>query len=184
MSGLDIMVLLLIGGLALMGFLRGFVAEALSVGAFLFAIVVVRLFHAPVTGLLGALIGTESGGAVLALALLFAIPYALGRLAAARIGAASRRSALGPVDRVLGFGFGAVKGLLIATLLFLGFVLVHDLWSGGEARRPAWLRESRTYPLLNASGRAMSSWMEERRKGVVETPDPADDAQEDEPGRP
>ena len=41
---------------------------------------------------------------------------------------------LGPVDRALGFGFGALKGLIFASLLFLLLVLVIDTFGGGPAR--------------------------------------------------
>jgi membrane protein required for colicin V production len=70
---------------------------------------------------------------------------------------------LGPVDRVLGGGFGVIKGLLAATLFFLFANLATDLVYGAEAERPAWMTDSRTYPLLNASGRAIVDWVETRR---------------------
>ncbi len=60
---------------------------------------------------------------------------------------------LGPFDRVLGGGFGAVKGLLGATLFFLLANLATDMVYGPEAKRPEWMVKSRTFPLLNASGR-------------------------------
>ena len=34
---------------------------------------------------------------------------------------------------------------------------------GPEADRPEWMTVSRTYPLLNASGRAIVDWVEARR---------------------
>jgi membrane protein required for colicin V production len=34
---------------------------------------------------------------------------------------------------------------------------------GPEAERPEWMTASRTYPLLNASGRAIIDWVEARR---------------------
>jgi membrane protein required for colicin V production len=70
---------------------------------------------------------------------------------------------LGPFDRVLGGGFGALKGLLGVTLFFLLANLATDMVYGPEAERPAWMLQSRTYPLLNASGRAIVDWVEARR---------------------
>ena len=43
--------------------------------------------------------------------------------------------------------------------------LATDLVYGSDAKRPDWMREARTYPLLNASGRAVVDWVETRRKG-------------------
>ena len=60
---------------------------------------------------------------------------------------------LGPFDRLLGGGFGALKGLLGATLFFLLANLATDMVYGPQADRPQWMTKSRTYPLLNASGR-------------------------------
>jgi membrane protein required for colicin V production len=34
---------------------------------------------------------------------------------------------------------------------------------GPQADRPQWMTKSRTYPLLNASGRAIVDWVEARR---------------------
>jgi membrane protein required for colicin V production len=56
-----------------------------------------------------------------------------------------------------------VKGLLAATLFFLFANLATDLIYGAEAERPAWMTNSKTYPLLNASGRAIVDWVETRR---------------------
>ena len=79
------------------------------------------------------------------------------------IGARTRTSILGPVDRVLGAGFGMLKGLIGATLFFLLANLATDLVYGPQAERPEWMTSSRTYPLLNASGRAIVDWVEARR---------------------
>jgi len=37
---------------------------------------------------------------------------------------------------------------------------------GAQAERPGWMTKSRTYPLLNASGRAIVDWVEARRQGA------------------
>ena len=58
-----------------------------------------------------------------------------------------------------------VKGLLAATLFFLLANLVTDIVYGPDSNRPDWMRKSQTYPLLNASGRAVVDWVETRRKG-------------------
>ncbi len=163
MTAMDIIVLLLMGGNGLLGFKRGFVCEVLSMVGLALAMTAVRLFHAPVADMLTGFVGTEGGAAILALVLVFGVTWFAGRMAARYIGGAVKTSLLGPVDRVLGFGFGALKGLLIATVAFVGFAMVYDTVYGADTPRPDWMRHSRTYPLLNASGRAMSEWLAERR---------------------
>lgn len=163
MTALDIIVLFLLGGGAVFGFMRGFVQEALSLIAWIMIIAAVRILHGPATAALGEAVGTESGAAVLAFLAIVIVVYALGRWIAKSIGAKSRKSVLGPIDRVLGFGFGAVKGLIGATLIFLLLVMGYETLFGGDEKRPEWMTKSRTYPLLNASGDAMSEFVRGRR---------------------
>jgi membrane protein required for colicin V production len=165
MSALDIFVILLLGGGAIIGFVRGLVHELLSLLAWVVAIVMLRLFHTPISASLVEPVGTATGAAVLAFVILFLPSFLFMKLLARAIGKRTRTSVLGPVDRVLGGGFGMLKGLIAATLFFLLANLATDLIYGPEALRPEWMRSSRTYPLLNASGRAVVDWVETRRKG-------------------
>ncbi|MGE4322047.1 MAG: CvpA family protein [Sphingobium sp.] len=164
MNGVDILVLLLIGGCTVLGLLRGFVLETLSLIAWVSGIFAIRLFHASVTELFSAFIGSAGGAAILAFALIFGVTFAAGKMIAHAIGRRTRQSILGPVDRVLGGGFGAVKGLIGATLIFLAFSLVYDTAYGSGALRPDWLSDARTFPLLNASGQAISELIAEQRE--------------------
>jgi membrane protein required for colicin V production len=161
LTALDILVVLLIGAGLLLGLLRGFVAEILSLFAWILAILALRYFHEPVAN---ALIGPVGSGAwLLAFLLVFGIVFVLGKLASRRLGGRVRRSVVGPIDRLLGGGFGLIKGLLGATLFFLLANLATDMMYGPEAERPEWMTSSRTYPLLNASGLAIVDWVEQRR---------------------
>jgi membrane protein required for colicin V production len=170
MSALDIFVILLLGGGALIGFVRGFVHEVLSLLAWIVAIAMLKLFHTQLWEGLRGSVGTDAGAAVLAFALLFLPCFLLVKLLARNLGGKTRRSVLAPVDRVLGGGFGLLKGLIGATLFFLLANLATDLVYGPEAERPAWMTSSRTFPLLNASGRAIVDWVEARRLHPVQKP--------------
>ncbi|MFN3618760.1 CvpA family protein [Sphingorhabdus sp.] len=162
MTALDIIVLFFLGSGAVFGFLRGFVQEALSMIAWVLIIVAVRMLHAPATAALAEAVGSDSGAAVLAFLAIVIVIYALGKWISKSVGAKSRKSVLGPIDRVLGFGFGMLKGLIMATLLFLLFVMGYDVVYGADEVRPLWMTSSRTYPLLNASGDAMSEFVREQ----------------------
>jgi membrane protein required for colicin V production len=163
-SALDIFVILMLGGGTLVGFVRGFVYELLSLGAWLVAIVALKLFHEPVTTGVSDLTSTGPGAAALAFALIFLPVFVLLRLLARSLGKRSRASVLGPVDRFLGGGFGMLKGLVGATLVFLLTNFATDMVYGAEAERPEWMRNSRTFPLLNASGRAIVDRVQAYRK--------------------
>jgi len=162
MTALDIIVLTLLGGGGIFGFKNGFVQEVLALFAWMAAMIAIRYFHEPASAYLVEPIGSESGASVAALIGIFVIVYFLGRWVASSVGGRTRKSVLGPIDRVLGFGFGALKGLIIATLLFLLCNMVYEvIWP--EDGRPEWMTSSRTYPLLNASSDALVEMVEERR---------------------
>ena len=168
MTALDVFVFLLLIGSAAVGFVRGFVHEVVSLFAWVVAIAMLKLFHSQLwTGLENSFGSSPAAAAVIAFALLFVPSFVLVKLLARSLGGRTRRSpVLGPFDRVLGGGFGTLKGLLGATLFFLLANLATDMVYGPEADRPAWMTGSRTYPLLNASGRAIVDWVEARRHKV------------------
>jgi membrane protein required for colicin V production len=167
MTGFDIAVLLLVGLGAITGFLRGFVQEMLALLAWVFALFAIHRLHTPLTVALEPTVGTESGAAVLAFALLLLVPYAVVKLIANWLGAKSRASLLGPIDRVLGFGFGAIKGLIIVVLAFSVLVLGYDtVW--GIGGRPDWIKQARSYRFVNASSEALVTMIAERRQAAAE----------------
>src|SRR4051812_14670160 len=163
LTALDILVILLVGAGLVVGWLRGFVAEILSLFAWFLAIVALRYLHEPLRDLLAGPVGTVAGASVLAYAIVFGLVFLGGKLASRRLGSRVRQSVVGPVDRVLGAGFGALKGLIGATLLYLAANLVYDTIWGRAAIRPAWMTQSRTYPLLQSSSATMVDLVEARR---------------------
>ena len=66
MTALDIIVILLVGGGAVMGGLRGFVTEVLSLFAWVLAILAVKFFHTPLSDMLTGPVGNGAGAATLA----------------------------------------------------------------------------------------------------------------------
>lgn len=167
MTGFDIAVLLLVGLGAITGFMRGFVQEVVALAAWVFALFAIRFLHTPLTSFFEPEVGTNSGAAVLAFALLLLVPYAFVKLVAKWLGARSRESVLGPIDRVLGFGFGGVKGMIIVTLAFSILVLGYDtVWGAGG--RPTWITQARTYPFVNASSETLVAMLAERRREAAE----------------
>ncbi|WP_395394870.1 CvpA family protein [Novosphingobium sp. BL-8A] len=163
MTGFDIAVLVIVGVGAVTGFMRGFVQEILALGAWVFAVIAIRTMHTPLAHWLEPHTGNGSATPVLAFAILLLVPFAAVKLVANWAGRASRASLLGPIDRVLGFGFGAVKGVLIAVLGFSILVLGYDtIW--GAAGRPDWIRQARTYSFINASSEALVKMLAERRR--------------------
>ena len=102
-----------------------------------------------------------------AFAILLLVPYAIFKLLANRMGEASRNSVLGPIDRLIGFGFGAIKGALITVVSFSVLVLGYDtVW--GPGGRPDWIKLSRSYPFVNAASEELVQMIAERRQAAAE----------------
>lgn len=177
LTALDILVFVLVGAGLVFGVLRGFVCEVLSLFAWFLAIVALHYLYEPFASLLEGPVG--NGAWLLAFVLVFGIVFGLGKLASRRIGARVRRSVVGPLDRVLGGGFGALKGLIGATLLYLAITLAYDTVWGRAAERPVWIAEARTLALLHSSGETMIDLVESRRGAAPdeEAPEKAGNAQ-------
>jgi membrane protein required for colicin V production len=165
LTGLDIVVLLAVAAAAVLGWMRGFVTEVLSLLAWVLVVFALKALHTPATAALTGIVGSSSGAAILAFALIAGIAWFGGRMLARSLGARTKQSILGPLDRAVGFGFGALKGLILASLGFLLLVLVYDTIDGGPKLRPTWLTKSRTYPLLNATSAFVADFVAKRRKG-------------------
>ena len=165
MTGFDFLVLFIVGVAAIGGFLRGFLQEVLSVLSWVLAAFAIRFLHTPFTIQLQEFIGSSVTTSVLAFTFLLLIPYAAMKVIANNVGKASRSSVVGPIDRVLGFGFGAIKGLLIAVVAFSVLVLGYDaVWD--YRGRPVWITTARTYELIDAGSRSMVEVLAQRRAAL------------------
>ena len=163
MTVFDIIVLIIVGVAAVGGFMRGLVQEVLSLAAWILAAFAIYYLHTPLTDGLMKYLDTQPTTSILAFALLLLIPYAAMKVIAGNVGEASRNSILGPIDRVLGFGFGTIKGALITVIAFSVLVLGYDTIWGYEGR-PAWITTARTYPVVDAGSRQMVQMIAERRE--------------------
>ncbi len=175
MTGFDLIVLLIAGIAAVGGFLRGFMQEILSLAAWILAALAIRYLHTDLTLFLQDYLGDGVATSVLAFALLLLIPYAAMKLIANNVGKMSRKSVLGPVDRVLGFGFGGVKGMLIVVVAFSLLVLGYDsVWD--YRGRPTWMTTARSYEFVDGASRSLSEVLAERRARLREQSETADAA--------
>lgn len=166
MNIFDFIVFAVVGVAAIGGFLRGLVQEVLSLASWILAAFAIYYLHRPLTEALSVYLDTEPATSILAFALLLLIPYAAMKVIANNVGQASRNSIVGPIDRVLGFGFGLVKGALIVTLAFSVLALGYDRAWELEGR-PVWITTARTYPFVDAFSRDLVAIIAERRSRLA-----------------
>lgn len=173
LSAFDIVVSLIVVLAALAGLARGFVGEIVSLLAWVAGIVAVRFFYTPVKAIAERYTGTESGSAILALVVIFLGAFILVRIIGGKLSAGTKASIIGPIDRVLGLGFGAVKGVLGAALLFLLINLAFDTIDPGEPS-PDWIASARTAPTLAMVSKALVDFVEEHRRVAPDSAENAD----------
>ncbi|MEM6585958.1 MAG: CvpA family protein [Pseudomonadota bacterium] len=174
MTGFDIIVFIIVGVAAIGGFLRGLVQEVLSLAAWFLAAFSVYYLHDDMTAFLRDYYDAEPATPLLAFVLLLLIPYAAMKVIASNAGEASRNSILGPIDRLLGFGFGAVKGALIVIFAFSLLVLGFDA-TWGPKGRPDWITQARTYRATDAFSSQLVQMIAERRARILGEQAQADD---------
>ena len=168
-TALDIIVILLVGGGLVFGWLRGFVAEMLSLFAWFLAILALRVLHPPLSDALEGPIGTASGAAVLAFVIIFGFVFVGGKFISRRVGGRVRNSIIGPLDRVLGAGLGALKGLIGVTILFMILNIVYSFsFLGGAGGRPEWMTGAATYGLLKSTSGTVSEFVADQQNAMNE----------------
>jgi membrane protein required for colicin V production len=164
MTQFDYIVLFIIGVAAIGGFLRGFVQEILSLAAWVLALFAIHYMHTDLSVYLSKYVMGARSAALLAFALLLLIPYAGMKLIAGRLGERSRASFLGPIDRVLGFAFGAVKGAVVVVMAFALLVLGYDQIWQSQGSRPIWILNAKVYPYIDKGADMLVQLIDEQQR--------------------
>lgn len=173
LTAFDIVVGLIVVIAAFAGLARGFVGEVVSLLAWVAGFVAVRFFYTPGKAIAMQVAGDESGAAILALVVLFLGAFIIVRILGGKLADGARSSIIGPIDRILGLGFGAAKGVLGAALLFLMVNLTFDTIDPGGPS-PQWIKDARTAPTLAMISKMLVDFVEERRRVAPDTADAGD----------
>ena len=169
MTGADVLILLVCWA-HLIGALRGFVREAVSLVFWIVAVWAAWKFGPVVEPHLGGLLADPSVapwvGRLVILVLVLLVGWVVGML----LSYFTRSMGLGPVDRVIGLLFGIVRGMVLVGLMIIGGELLHlnhEEWWGRSKLVPYgetvgdWLRamvgrERRTLGQARAPHRSQS----------------------------
>lgn len=128
---------------ALLALVRGATREALTVTAWLGAFAVAWYGFAGARDVAQRTIETDWLADVAALAVVFLVPLIVLKAVGAVVAEQVRGSRLGPLDRWIGIGFGAVRGVLIVCLVYLGLSIVV-----APDRHPGWVQEAASLPYV------------------------------------
>lgn len=144
----DIIVLILLGVSAAVGFSRGAVREIAALVALVFA-AGLAVFGLPAFGpMFRKLIHPDWLGTVAALVVVFVVAFVALRLIGAGLARTVQNTqGLGFLDRSFGLLIGLGRGLVVLGALFLMFNAATP-----EDLRPKWITEARTWPLASSMG--------------------------------
>ncbi len=133
MTGADAFIVLILLGSTLIGLLRGFVREAVSLTFWILAIWAAWKFGPQVEPHLGGLLANASVAPWVGRIVVLLLVLIAGWVVAMLLSYITRSIGLGPIDRLIGLLFGIVRGLVLVGLIVIGAELLHlnreDWWS-------------------------------------------------------
>jgi membrane protein required for colicin V production len=149
----DIVAGLLVLASAMIGFSRGAVREVVTLVSFTLA-AMAAVFLLPISHPIAhALVQPAWASKIVAIAVIFVVAYIALRIAGASLAAALHRQAtLGALDRTLGFGLGAGRGLVALGVFCLVFGAVTPRFL-----QPPWIVGGPLYGVGRASGALIAS---------------------------
>jgi membrane protein required for colicin V production len=161
LDGILIFVTLVSAALAM---IRGFTREVFSIGSWVAAAAVTYFFWDDVLPFTQRYIEDENIALGVTIAGLFFLTLIVVSLITMRISDWVLDSRAGPLDRTLGFLFGAARGLILVVIavLFLNFFIAPD-------RQPEWIAMAKSKPWLDSLGNdLMNSLPEDPEAEILE----------------
>lgn len=132
---------------ALLAMFRGFVREVLSIAAWVAAAILAYFFYEDLLPYVMQYVDNRTLAVGLSAAAIFLVSLIIVSLITMKISDYVMDSPVGILDRLLGFVFGAARGLLLVVVAVIFFN-----WLVDEANRPAWVTTAMTYPELSRLG--------------------------------
>lgn len=150
---LDIILIFLMLVSGLLAMVRGFSREVLSIGSWIVALFLALFFHKPlipfVAGYTASLTNNELLPQIVAGLIIFLIALIVVSLITIKIADLIVDSRVGPLDRTLGFIFGAIRGFLMVTVLtmFADFLISEQV--------PKWVTDAKSKPAIDSVGQSI-----------------------------
>ncbi len=119
MTVVDVVIIFVIILSALFGLLRGFMKESISLAKWVIATWIAATFAPKLAPLLPMAIESEAVRQAISFASLFILVFLLGTLVAHLVTRMLIKTGLTSVDRVLGIGFGVIRGALIIIIFVI-----------------------------------------------------------------
>lgn len=153
MTGFDYLVFAVLGLSGILGILRGFTTEVLTLAAWAGAIFLALYGYGwGAAGFARSFINPDALADFITIIVLFVGGLIAFKMLAAFIGGKIKTSPVGVLDRSLGAFFGLARGVLILALayLMLTFFIAED-------RHPDWIQQAETRPIIAYSARMLAA---------------------------
>lgn len=119
MNALDIVILILVIVPSIFGFKKGFLKSVFSLVSILIGLYLATKYHTLIADLIGVVIHNEKITTIFSFLLIILGIYLLGNFIAGKI--SKLNAATKTADGIAGFFFGALKGLIVVSLLLILF---------------------------------------------------------------
>lgn len=146
---------------AILAMVRGFSREILSIASWVAAAVAAYLFYKQLAPHLESYVGEGVIANIVAAGIIFIVALIVVTLVTMRIADMIIDSRIGPLDRSLGFVFGAVRGIIVAAVAvwFLGFFI-------GD-REVGWIDNAKAKPFLSDVANRLINLLPEDLDAVI-----------------
>ena len=125
LTGADVLIVVILLGSTLIGLLRGFVREAVSLVFWVFSIWAAWKFGPVIEPHLGGLLADPHIAPWVGRLVILVLVLLIGWLVGMVLSYFTRSIGLGAMDRILGLLFGAVRGMVLVGLVIIGGELLH-----------------------------------------------------------
>ncbi len=126
MTWVDGVVIAIVVLSALFSMVRGFVREALGVGAWIGAAFAARFWYPFIEPYVGSVLAAKNLVFYVSVAVVFILVLIVLSLLSALLAGVVRNSAMSPLDRTLGLVFGVARGAFIVCLAYIGLSIGLD----------------------------------------------------------
>lgn len=152
LSWVDVVLLAIVALSTLVGLWRGFVVEVMSLVVWVAAFWLAFVYGDDASRLFAEYVASPSARLLLGYALLFLAALLVGGLATWLLGKLVRSTGLSGTDRLLGLGFGLLRGVALGCVLVLvmGFT---------PLPQDPWWRDSRVLPGFQRGAEWLRAWL-------------------------
>ena len=153
---------------AILAMVRGFSREVLSVVSWAAAAAAAYFFYPQVVPYVQPYISGKNVAEIAAAGVVFLITLIVVSIITMKIADFIIDSRIGPLDRTLGFLFGAARGVLLVVvgMLFFNWLAANN--------QPTWIAQAKSKPILDSLGAELLSYLPED-PDIIEKIKPSDD---------